>query len=128
MSDAELLAGFEDGSLEAFPHREHLRVAWLFVRRDGMPGALTTFPERLRAFAIKKGTPNLYHETISWAFLLILGERLGGAQEAFEVFLARNPDLLAWNPSVLDRYYKKETLASDRARALFLLPDRLAER
>jgi hypothetical protein len=127
VTDAELLAGFEDGSLEAFPHREHVRVAWLIVRRDGMPRALESFPERLRAFALKKGTPNLYHQTITWAFLLLLAERLGDAQEAFDAFAARNPALLAWNPSLLDRYYKQETLASERARSLFLLPDRLAE-
>jgi len=125
VSDAELLAGFEDGTLPAFPHREHVRVAWLFVRRDGLPGALTTFPDRLRAFALAKGSPNLYHATITWAFLLLVGERLGDARETFDAFASRNPDLLAWNPSVLDRYYKNETLASDRARALFLLPDRL---
>ena len=34
------------------------------------------------------------------------------------------PDLLAWKPSALDRLYTPETLASDRARRVFVMPDR----
>lgn len=34
-------------------------------------------------------------------------------------------DLLAWQPSILDRYYRAETLDSDRARRTFVMPDRL---
>jgi hypothetical protein len=41
-------------------------------------------------------------------------------------FAARHPDLLTWRPSILDRYYKPETLASIRARQTFVMPDRLA--
>jgi hypothetical protein len=48
--------------------------------------------------------------------------------ETFEAFAARNPDLLAWNPSVLDRYYDRETLGSDRARRVFLMPDLMPDR
>jgi hypothetical protein len=61
------------------------------------------------------------------AFLLLVAERMAEPAETYEAFAARNPDLLEWNPSALDRYYRKETLASDRARAFFLLPDKLAE-
>jgi hypothetical protein len=33
-------------------------------------------------------------------------------------------DLLTWRPSVLDEYYTPETIGSDLARRVFLLPDR----
>ena len=42
-------------------------------------------------------------------------------------FVSQNPDLLTWRPSVLDRYYRPDTLQSERARRSFLLPDRLAD-
>jgi hypothetical protein len=42
--------------------------------------------------------------------------------ESFEAFAARNPDLFAWKPSILDRYYDPETLRSDRARRVFVMP------
>ena len=45
-------------------------------------------------------------------------------EESWEDFAAGNPDLLTWNPSILDHYYEKETLSSDRARRIFVLPDR----
>jgi len=45
--------------------------------------------------------------------------------EIFSDFAEANPDLLSWKPSVLDRYYSKELLASDLARRTFLMPDRL---
>ena len=46
ISDEELLARFEDGSLPngEFHHEQHVRVAWMFVRRYGMPDALPILP------------------------------------------------------------------------------------
>lgn len=127
MTDAELLAGFEDGSLEPFHHPDHVRVAWLYLRREPLLAAANRFVADLHRFATAKGQPGLYHETITLAFLFLIRERMLAAEEPFEDFAARNPDLLRWKPSALDRYYRPETLASERARAAFLLPDRLAQ-
>lgn len=126
MTDAELLSGFAGATLDAFHHRDHVRVAWLYLRRDGLARALSSFPADLRRFAAAKHNPGLYHETITWAFLLLIHERMADAGEDFEAFAARNPDLLSWKPSAIDRYYTPETLASERARRAFVLPDKLA--
>jgi hypothetical protein len=126
MSDEELLAGFQAGTLTEFPHREHVRVGWLYLRRDPPLRAIERFSVDLRRFAAAKGKPGLYHETLTLAFLFLIHERMDEADEGFDGFQARNPDLFRWNPSALDRYYRKETLASERARRKFLLPDRLA--
>jgi len=126
VSDALLLAGFEAGTLAEFPHREHIHVAWLYLRRDAPLRAIERFSEHLRRFALAKGKPGLYHETLTLAFLFLIHERMGAEGEDFDGFKTRNPDLFSWSPSVLDRYYRKETLASGLARRKFLLPDRLA--
>jgi hypothetical protein len=126
VSDDELLAGFQAGTLESFPHREHVHVAWLYLRRDPLLRAVERFAADLQRFAAAKGKPGLYHETLTLAFLFLIHERLGGEDEGFAAFEARYPELFRWNPSVLDRYYRKETLASELARRTFLLPDRLA--
>ena len=127
-SDDELLERFVDTSLpaEAFSHREHVRVAWLFVRRHGMPQALTTFPAALHAFATAKGAHRLFHATITWAYLLLINERQArcGARD-WPAFAEANPDLLRWKPSVLDSYYSADLLWSEFARQTFVMPDRL---
>jgi hypothetical protein len=139
-TDDRFVAAFRDGSLpgEEFPHREHVRMAWLYLERHPTAEALVHFSADLRRFAAAKGNPGLYHETITWAYLLLIAERrvqqagqsigpIGGAvAETYPEFAARNPDLFTWKPSLLERYYLAETLASPRARARFLLPDRLA--
>ena len=126
ISDEELLARFEDGSLPngAFHHEQHVRVAWMFVRRYGMPDALGRFSQALKRFADAKGVVGLYHETITWAYLLLVAERIArGPGESWERFAGDNQDLLTWKPSILDRYYAPGTLRSDLARRTFVMPD-----
>jgi hypothetical protein len=126
-SEALLLAGFEAGTLAEFPHRDHIHVAWLYLKRDALLRAVERFSQDLRRFARTKGKPGLYHETMTLAFLFLIRERMQAEPEDFEAFAARNPDLFKRGPSALDRYYRPETLASERARRIFLLPDRLAQ-
>ncbi len=126
MTDEALYDAFVATTLPAdqFHHEQHVRVAWTFVRRHGMPGAIGEFSEALKRFAAAKGAHGLYHETITWAFLLIIAER-DALQPAADWagFAASHPDLLAWKPSVLERYYSKALLMSDRARCGFVMPD-----
>jgi hypothetical protein len=124
----DLIRRFEDGSLPAsdFHHRDHVRLAWLYLSQEPPLAALARFAEGLKRFAARNGHEGLYHETITWAYLLLIHERRarGEAGETWEEFAARNPDLLSWKPSVLDGYYREETLASDLARRVFVMPDR----
>lgn len=126
MSD-DLIRRFEDGTLPAsdFHHRDHVRLAWLYLEEEPPLIALARFTEGLKRFASRNGADGLYHETITWAYLLLIHERKARAEagETWEEFAARNPDLLTWKPSVLDSYYRKETLASDLARRVFVMPD-----
>jgi hypothetical protein len=112
---------------EQFHHADHVRLGWLMLRRAAWPQALVGFCEGLKRYATSLGQAGLYHETITVAYLLLIHERQEreGAS-TFAEFAARHSDLLSWRPSVLDRYYLKETLASDLARRTFVLPDRLA--
>jgi hypothetical protein len=130
MDEEALVKMFEAGQAppEGFHHREHVRVAWWYLRHQPLPEALTAFSAALRRFATAQGKPGLFHETITTAYVLLINERLdeAGRELAWPVFAERNPDLLSWRPSVLDRYYQPQTLQSDRARRTFVMPDRLA--
>jgi len=125
-TDEALLEAFVSTALpgDQFHHEQHVRVAWLFVRRHGMPAALGEFSEAIKRFAAAKGAHGLYHETITWAFLLIISERqVRQPASTWDDFSRANADLLSWKPSVLDRYYSKELLKSDVARRSFVMPD-----
>lgn len=122
----ELLRTFEDCTLpgDRFHHREHVRVAWLYLESHPPLDALTRFTESLKRFAAVNNSPGLYHETITWAYFFLIHDRRarGAAGETWEAFADRNPDLLTWKPSILEAYYPKETLFSDLARRVFLWP------
>jgi hypothetical protein len=129
MDEDTLVGLFEAGEEppDGFHHRDHVRVAWSYLRQLTLSEALTRFSVALRRFALARGKPGLYHETITTAYVLLINERLDqtGRDVTWPEFAARNEDLLSWRPSVLDRYYREETLASDRARRVFVMPDRL---
>lgn len=130
MDDASLVRLFEAGEAPAdgFHHRDHVRVAWWCLREAPLPQALMRFAEGLKRFAAAQAKPDLYHETITTAYVLLISERLDadGRALTWDEFAARNADLLMWKPSVLARYYRDETLFSPRAKRTFVMPDRLA--
>lgn len=126
-SEDEFLAAFDDCSLEPayFHHADHIRLAYILLERDALIEALRIFTEGLKRFAIAKGATGLYNETITWAYMLLIHDRMQRKGAAsFEQFREQNEDLFAWKPSILDTMYERETLISDLARKVYLLPDK----
>ena len=128
----ELIEQFENGTLpaEAFRHGDHVRMAFEYFRLFPLLEVLERFPAALTRFAAKHGKPGLYHETITWAFLLLIRERMArmAGKGTWEEFAAANADLLSKKETVLKKYYSDETLSSTLARGTFLLPDRILPR
>jgi hypothetical protein len=123
MVDDGFIEAFEACAVDDFHHADHVLLAWLYLRTLPLIPAIERFTTSLKRFAAHKGAPGLYHETITWAYLFLIHERMNG-EGSFDEFRAANADLFEWKPSVLETYYRPETLASDRARRMFLLPDR----
>jgi hypothetical protein len=132
MTDDEFIASFEDGSLpnESFHHADHIKMAFLYLCRYPPLEALQRFSASLARFAASNGRPEIYNETITWAFVFLIRERIArtGHQQTFTQFAAANPDLLSWKDNVLKSYYRDETLSSDLARRTFLFPDKTCRR
>ena len=126
-SDEEFLRAFADGTLpeDSFHHCDHVRLVWLLLERHPVLETLGRVTDNLARYAAAKGKPERYHQTITWAFVFLIAARRAQRPGAsWQEFAADHPDLLSWQPSVLDRYYSPEILASDLARQSFLLPDR----
>lgn len=130
MSGDELIKQFEEGATPAatFHHADHVRLAFEYLGRFSAIEGLDRFSAALQRFAIAHGKPQLYHETITWAYLLLIRERMArsAASQNWDEFAASNPDLLIWKGGMLARLYRPETLDSDLARRVFVLPDRIA--
>lgn len=121
-SDASLVAEFEATTLADFPHAAHVRVAWWYLQQAPLHEAMGRFITGIRRYAASKGAAHKYHETITVAWLLLIAERVGDAGDlTWAEFASRYPEL--FDTSLLTRYYRPETLASERARKGFVLPE-----
>jgi len=121
----EAIAEFEAGRVSAqeFRHRDHLRLAWHYLNAFGLDETLQRFPKQIKAFANRVGAPGLYHQTITWAYLFAIHERMQGRE--WDRFEEENPDLFGSPKRWLGRYYSQARLSSNRAREVFLLPDQI---
>ena len=130
MTDDELLSRFEAATLptESFHHCDHVRAAFLYLSRYPALEALERFFSALKNFAAANGKPDRYNETVTWAFLLLIRERIAraGVAQTWTQFADANPDLLTWRENILKKYYREETLSSDLAKGTFLFPDKCA--
>jgi hypothetical protein len=127
MTGEQRIQQFEDGTTPAatFHHVDHVRLAFEYLNRNPALLALEKFSAALKRFAVAQGKAERYHETITWAYLLLIRERMaraGGVQN-WEAFAEHNPDLLIWKGGVLATLYRQETLDSALARSIFVLPD-----
>lgn len=150
VSNRAVIAEFEQGQAsEPFHHADHVRVAFAYVSELPLLEAIAKFSAALQRFALAKGKPHLYHQTITWAYLLLIHERMArdgcvdsglpgsphcssphpspgqiSPGQSWEEFSECNRDLLTWKGGILERYYSRATLDSDLARQVFVLPDR----
>ena len=126
MDDDTLVQGFESCTLPstAFGHREHVRVAWLYLRSAArFEEGAARFCGNLRRFADAHGRNQLYNETITWAYLDLVNERLHTSEARdFDSFASENADLFETNMGALLAFYDPQTLHSELARRAFLLP------
>lgn len=128
MTEEEFYQQFEDTSLNAklFNHSNHIKMAWIYLKKYDLPEALGKFSLALKRYAKAKGATNLYHETITFAFLVLINERMKRYDELqnWEDFVVSNDDLFDWKKNVLKNYYREETLKSSFAKKHFVFPDK----
>lgn len=124
MDDRDFVAAFESCTLDPdlFPHRAHVRLAWIYLRAHGLLATLGRYSEGIQRYAGRLGASGKYHHTVTWAYLFVIHERMATADHpSFAEFAAANEDLFG---PVLDRYYSPDTLSSELARTTFVMPDR----
>src|SRR5438477_12439726 len=89
----------------AFHHRDHLRLAWIYVCRFGYAAGSERMAASIRRYAAHQGATEKYHETITRAWMDLVQHAVSSANQpaSFDAFIAANTDLS--NPNALALYY-----------------------
>jgi CDP-diacylglycerol--glycerol-3-phosphate 3-phosphatidyltransferase len=118
MSDGDFLRSLQDRSIPGgqFHHGDHLRLAWLLLELLPFEEALDATRRTLQNFALRTGSANHYHETITRGWLLLLASQEGLTfQECVDSYpQGENPLLSFWSQDVLQ---------SEAARTGWVPPD-----
>lgn len=127
METTDTLLAFERCTLlpACFSHRVHLSLAWQYLQRDGFPEGAIQFRHHLQRYVTEVGAEGKYHETITWAYLVLLNEERclrSPPDETFDAMIERRPDLLDHRNGPISRRYSKAQLESPEARRVFMLP------
>jgi hypothetical protein len=97
----------------SFGHREHLELAWRYLRGGDLPRARRQMSAAIRHVAQSHGQPDRYHHTITlaWLHLVAVHARRSRAS-TFDEFIAANTGLLTRD--LLDHHFSRATLAGAR--------------
>jgi len=123
LSDDDFLAAFTDCVLppSLFRHGDHLRFTWLLLHRKPFDEALTLVRQGIQRFAAHHGASQIYHETLTTAWVKLLATH----QEAtFEEFIVSNEHRL--KRELLYRFWTPEVLDSEAAKSGWVPPDKKA--
>lgn len=127
LTDREFVAAFEDCTLPGsmFHHREHVRLAWLYLEAHPEAEAEQRMSEGIRRFATSLGAAAKYHHTLTlfWMRACAEGRRATPSATSFDEFVAAQPVLL--DKGIVDRYYSPGVLGSEAAKSGWVAPDLL---
>ena len=100
VDDVSFIEAFESGALpnSGFHHRDHVRLTWLYLRRDGPDLGAEHVLDGIRRFASAHGAAHLFHVTLTRFWIRLV-------QHLIEAFpsVDRFEDLLAVFPLVADK-------------------------
>ena len=126
--DDEFLRAFFSLALPNFEfrHRDHLRLAWLAVRRHGGDVAEEVVTKGIRTFAEHHSHGPRYHDTMTRFWVRLVDHALSAQPEItdFDEFLAAYPLLLDKNTPL--RHWSHEVMFGAEARAEWREPDLVA--
>jgi hypothetical protein len=116
----EFFAGLPGGR---FGHRDHLRLAWLALRRKGSAeAALPIVEHAIQGFARAHGAERKYHRTLTEFWVRLVEHARSARPELdFDAFLAAFPLLL--DPRLAERHWSADELWSEEARGSWVEPD-----
>lgn len=125
LADEEFVRDFESCCLpnKLFHHADHIRLAWIYLRRFGEPLAAERMARSIARYAAHLGSARKFHVTITrtWMQLVAAAWRATPEMGRFEEFVELHPLLL--DSAALNKYYSADLLKSEAARTGWVEPD-----
>jgi hypothetical protein len=129
VDDSEFIREFEAcrWPLEQWHHRDHIKLAYLYLRRHTFDESLARIRAGIKAHnsvhKVPGGLTSGYHETMTHAWLRLVSVTLSeyGPAESADSFYEQHPELS--QKKTLRLFYSRERLVSDEAKAGFVEPD-----
>ena len=125
---AEVVRGFEDATIARgeWKHAEHLTVALYYVTLFGLEKATTKMREGifglLEAFAVDLTKEMPYHETLTVFWMQTVAE-FNTTSEGDSLLEKTNALIEKYDKDFPLKFYSRELLFSDQARAAYVDPD-----
>jgi hypothetical protein len=95
LTDEEFLAAVEACSLERFGHVDHLRMAFAYLRRDGVDALPDNCGRAIRRLAEAGGMPDKYDEQLTLRWVRRVADAAADPPaSSFDELLAFHPELL----------------------------------
>jgi len=126
MTDNEFVKAFEECTLAEFHHRDHIRMAWLYLRQNGFEHGTNKVVDGIKRFAIAKGQTRLYHETITQFWIRLVAHVIDAAPQIVEFDQVMDAFPFLADAKSIDKHYSRDFLMADLARGSWREPDLLA--
>jgi transketolase len=128
VQDPDFLAQFESAAwpLDKWHHRQHIKVAYLYLRHYPFAQAQARIREKIRAHNAAKQVPDSllggYHDTMTqaWMHLVYFALCEHGPAENADAFYEQHPEL--WGKKIL-RFFYSNIFVTPEAKAEFVAPD-----
>ena len=129
MDDQTFLLQFENCTfpIDQLGHREHVKLAYLYLRQQSLEMAIERMRTSLQVYAAAHNTPHEldrgYHETITLVWMRLVHLTLGeyGPADSADQFYDQHPQL--WQAKVLRLFYSRDRLMNWDAKRQFVEPD-----
>ena len=128
MQDEEFLSQFENCTLpkEYFKHKNHLRIAWLYLIKYDLNQAIDKVTAGILRYATSLGAAVIYHETLTRAWIHLVNQAMrqdghGKTGGNFEQFITQHAYLL--DKTLPNQFYSSKQLDSEQARRSWVEPD-----
>lgn len=110
----------------SFGHKDHIRLAWIYLQEHPVAVATDRCRETLSRFAAVHGDHEKYHDTLTVAFMKLIAQHVAETppDESWEEFRARVRPLFESARELIAAHYSPDRLGDPAARAGYLPPDR----